>query len=95
MGAAATVAAAGVALVKKEKRAARRNQVACQATAVAESTKVPDSQRHAVGTPPRARIKKGTSAGRIHCTGFFRPKCKKGKGHQNRAPSLLEPRVFF
>ena len=21
--------------------------------------------------------------------------CKKGKGHQNRAPSLLEPRVFF
>ena len=23
------------------------------------------------------------------------PNCKKGKGHQNRAPSLLEPRVFF
>ena len=23
------------------------------------------------------------------------PDCKKGKGHQNRAPSLLEPRVFF
>ena len=39
-------------------------------------------------------LKKG--GGDWYCyTFFFSLYCKKGKGHQNRAPSLLEPRVFF
>ena len=32
--------------------------------------------------------------GRLFLRMTVPPFCKKGKGHQNRAPSLLEPRVF-
>ena len=43
------------------------------------------------GGAPRPHLPRKTSP-LFGENAFF---CKKGKGHQNRTPSLLEPRVFF